>query len=297
MNLATRMFSLLGRTIGALFICTIVVVVPLLSFAEVGHFFQGGPKRSAAAVTALNQRQVDAVASAPKLFDEPLISVTFDDGYETNYSVALPLLHKHGIRTTQYVLSGTADDPTYLSWEQIGQFQKSGHELACHTETHADLTTLSETQLHKELGGCKRELTKRFGPVDNFASPYGASNPTTIKAIGNYYGSQRNTLGDPKIGINEQDVNTKQYFNRMNIIGVTVRSDTKLEDLRKLVAYTKQTNGWLVLTYHQANDPTSVYSLNEKQFNEQFAYLSGTDVRIVTVRDALKSYGQENVEY
>lgn len=297
MNIATRMVSLLGKTIGALFICTIVVVVPLLSFVEVGHFFQGGPKRSAAAVTALNERPIDAAASTPRLFDEPLISVTFDDGYETNYSVAMPLLHKYGIRTTQYILSGTSSNPSYMSWDQIKQFQASGHELACHTVSHADLTILSEAELHNELGTCKRELTQRYGSVTNFASPYGASNPATIKAIGSYFGSQRNTLGDPTNGIDDFDVNTAKNFDPMHIIGVTIRKDTKLEDIKSLVTYAKKNNAWLVLTYHQANDPKSVYSLNEQQFNEQFAYLSGTDVRIVTVQDALKSLRQENVEY
>lgn len=297
MNTANRMLSRLGQTIGALFICTIVVGVPLLSFAEAGRFFQGGPKRTVAAVAALNERPVDAVAAAPILFEEPLISVTFDDGYETNYSVAMPLLHQYGIRTTQYVLTGTSNDPSYMSWEQIGQFKASGHELACHTVSHADLTTLSQTALHNELGVCKRELTKRYGPVTNFASPYGVSNPATLKAIGTYFDSQRNTLGDPTNGVDDFDVNTARNFDRMNIIGVTIRSDTKMEDIRSLVAYTKKHNAWLVLTYHQANDPQSVYSLNEKQFNEQFAYLSGTDVRIVTVRDALQSLKQESVEY
>lgn len=297
MNKATQALSFLGRTLGALFICTIVVVVPLLSLVEVGHFFQGGPKRSAQTLTAFEARAVDSTEQSPQLFKEPLITVTFDDGFETNYSVAMPMLHKHGIRTTQYMLSGTADDPSYLSWEQMEQMQRAGHEIACHTNSHADLTLLDDVMLDRELGTCKQELTKRFGPIRNFASPYGASNERTIKAISKYHTSQRNTLGDPTNGVDDLDVNTAKNFDRMNIIGVTVRRDTTMQEIRSLVEYTRKHNGWLVLTYHQANDKNSVYSLTPEQFNEQFKYLSGTDVRIATVDQVLPPIRQENVEY
>ncbi len=289
MNKTGSILSKIGNVLGALFIITIVMVVPLFSIAELGHFFLGGPKRNTQALAPMQSRQVDTQAAPARLFEEPLITVTYDDGYETTYSVAMPLLQKYGIRTTQYVLSGTSDNPTYLNWKQIEHMQRAGHEIACHTIDHSNLTNLSDADLHNQLKTCKAELSKRFGTIHNFAAPYGAQNAKTQSVISQYFTSQRNTVGDPKNGADAADVNIAHNFNRNNIIGVTVRSDTTLVDLQKLIAYTKKHNGWLVLTYHQANDHGSVYSLDTDTMDRQLRYLSGTDVRIVTVQDALST--------
>lgn len=297
MNKTESLTTKVRNALGALFILAIVLVVPLFSIAEIGHFFQGGPKRSAKPLAALQLRQADKTQLPPRLFEEPLISVTFDDGFETTYTQAMPLLQKYGIRTTQYVLSGTADNPIYVSWEQIAQMQKAGHEIGCHTVIHPDLTTLDDEDLDYQLKTCKADLSKRFGPIYNFAAPYGAQNDRTRAAINKYFDSQRNTDGDPSNGVTEADVNVAENFNRTNIIGVTVRHDTTVEELHRLVAYTKVANGWLVLTYHQADDRNSKFSLDAQKFDEQFKYLSSTDVRIVPMQEAMQTLKLTNVEY
>lgn len=292
MNKAKNILCSFGRVMGALFVFAVVLAVPLLSFKEAGSVLfdrgQSTAVRVSKPLPVMNTRAVDATTRPVQLFEEPLITVTFADGHESIYSVAMPILQKHGIRTTQYVLSGTAHDSKYVSWDQMKNMQAMGHELACHTSSHANLTTLNDGKLDYELQHCKQELTGRFGLIDNFASPYGAYNARTSKAIGTYFSSHRTTHGDPYNGVDETDVNVGKNFDQMQIIAVTVRSDTSLEHIRQLVEYARKNNGWLVLTYHQANDPGSIYALDEKAFEEQFAYLSGTDLRIVTVQQALE---------
>jgi peptidoglycan/xylan/chitin deacetylase (PgdA/CDA1 family) len=57
-------------------------------------------------------------------------------------------------------------------------------ELASHTITHADLTTLDTAELHKELAGSRKELEDRFGvSVDNFCYPAGQYDYTVIAAV------------------------------------------------------------------------------------------------------------------
>ncbi len=144
------------------------------------------------------------------------------------------------------------------------QMKDAGHQLACHSMTHADLTTLNAEDLDFQLRQCKTELSNRFGTTPDFASPYGAQNATTITAISKYFDSQRNTNGDPSNGVTDVDVNTAKNFNRYNIIGVTVRKDTTVKELQELVAYAKQ---------------------------------SSTDVRIETMQQALQSTQLQKVEF
>jgi peptidoglycan/xylan/chitin deacetylase (PgdA/CDA1 family) len=299
MSKATSLLSKLGRMFGTLFIFTIVLVVPLFSLWEIGHFFHpGGSHRSTKPLPVMTMRAPDAEQLPPQLFQEPLISVTFDDGFETTYTHAMPLLQKYGIHTTQYVLSGTSNQPTYVSWDQIKRMQEAGHEIACHSVNHPDLTTLDNEDLNWQLKTCKEDVEKHIGPIHNFASPYGSEDKRTLAAINKYYGSQRNTNGDPTNGVTDADVNLPDNFNRNDIIAITIRHDTTVDQLKKLVAYAKATNGWVVLTYHQADDPGSKFSVTDADFNKQFAYLAGTDVRIVTMQQALDSIGLKNmVEY
>jgi peptidoglycan/xylan/chitin deacetylase (PgdA/CDA1 family) len=272
--------------------------VPAFSIFELGRFFHGSDNRSSDPLPIMQVRAVDQTTLPPQLFHEPLITVSFDDGDESVYKYALPLLQKYGIHSTQYVLGGTADEPEYVSWAQIAEMQKAGHEIACHTMTHKNLVGLNDGQLEYQIKGCKDELTKRFGTITDFASPYGAKNARTVSYIKKYFNSERNTDGDPTNGVDENDVNTSGNFNLYNIIGVTVRHDTTIDELKSLVDYAKAHNGWVVLTYHQADEGSgSQYGLNSDKLAKQFEYLSKTDVRIVTMQQALETTTASNLEY
>jgi|SRR5665647_1732782 len=285
------------RVLVAFLVCGIIIGAPILSFIQIGRIFGVGNGRAAVKVPAMHSRSVDESAQPVRLFGQPLISITFDDGWESSYTTALPLLQKYGIHTTQYVLSGTEKDPLYLSWAQITSIQKAGHEIACHSDTHPDLTTLDGEDLRKQLLDCRQKLESRYGAITDFASPYGSADDRTRAAIMEYFSSQRNTNGDPTNGVTDVDVNLAKNFDPGNIIGVTVHNDTTIKQLQDLVSYAESHNGWLVVTYHQADDDTSNYSLDAKKLDAQLKYLSSTPVRIVTVTGALQSLQLQGVEY
>jgi len=276
--------SYIKRGLTSLFVC-IVALLPLVSLAQWSHVFAStSDSRKATTLPAFQERKVDETAQTPQLFDQPLISVTFDDGWKSIYDVAGPQLARYGIHTTQYIISGTNTDPGYMSDAQIRALQAEGHEVSSHTITHPDLTTLTDSQLNHELGDSKAVLQKRFNvPAADFASPYGHTDARTLAVIKKYYRSHRNTNGDYTNGVSEYDVNTINSFDRYNIIGVTVRRDTTVADLQKLVDYTKAHNGWLVLTYHQVDDSPSNFGMDPKALDKQLSYLGHTDVRIVTL--------------
>src|SRR3989338_5263937 len=85
-----------------------------------------------------------AATPAPTPFPEALISLNFDDGYESVYKNAFPILQKHGLRSTHYIVSGRLDWTKYMTTAQVLEMQKRGHEIGAHTRTHRKLTLLSE---------------------------------------------------------------------------------------------------------------------------------------------------------
>jgi peptidoglycan/xylan/chitin deacetylase (PgdA/CDA1 family) len=283
-----RPLRTIKRSVSAFLICAIVALPLILTGWQWSKIVNSRDSRKAAPLPAMQTRQADN-GSAPLLFKEPLITVTFDDGWESIYKTAMPELQKYGIHTTQYVLSGTENYPGYMSWNQIKAIQKAGHEIACHSVSHPDLTTLADDELSKQLDGCKTEVGKKLGPALNFASPYGSYNSRTIAAIKKVYGSQRNINGVIADGISDADINLPANFDMYNIIGVTVRRETTVAELAELVNYAAARNGWLVLTYHQADDGPSQYGIDPMAMDKQLAYLSRTPVKMVTISQVLGS--------
>lgn len=269
--------------------CAVVLGVPLLSVLQWGHF--SIDHRKVSALSAFQPRSVDKTSKPIALFQEPLVTVTFDDGWESTYTQALPLLNKYGIHSTQFIISGEDKDQDYLSWAQIKQMEKDGQEIGCHTVSHPNLTTLSNSDVMKQLQGCQDTMVKELGhKVVDFASPYGAANDQTITDIKKVFKSQRNTNGDASNGVTDADVNLADNFNPYNIIGMTIKRDTTPQQIQAMLDYAKAHNGWVVLTYHQAETGQEKFGIDPKSLDEQLSLLSKSDVRIVTMQQVITAW-------
>ncbi|MCL1835250.1 MAG: polysaccharide deacetylase family protein [Oscillospiraceae bacterium] len=75
------------------------------------------------------QDLLDFVERGAPLPDNPIL-ITFDDGYESNYEYAYPILEKHGMRATIFVVGsgiGNADgDLAHFGWNEALEMSGSG---------------------------------------------------------------------------------------------------------------------------------------------------------------------------
>ncbi len=281
----------LKKGVASLLVCVVVVVLPLLVFWQWhGDITLLKSTSKATPLPAFVNRAADSDKKAPQLYKEPLITITFDDGWETTYTVAAPILTRDGIRSTQYLVTSLLGDPAYLSLDQVKALQRHNQQIACHSVSHPDLTKITPAELTYQLRGCQQYFAqKRIGNVQDFAAPYGHTNHAVIAGIGQVFRSERNTDGDLSNGINDADVNLPGNSDPHDIIGVTVHSNTTVAQLKAAVDYTVAHNGWLVLTYHQSEETGSKYSLSKDSLQKQLDYLSSTPVRIVTMGQVMDS--------
>ena len=113
-----------------------------------------------------------------QLPEKPII-ITFDDGYESNYLYAYPLLQKYGVKAAIFaVVSTVGENPNgkpHFTWEQAREMEQSGLvQIESHTLSHAGLTACDPVQLQRELRYSKYLLDTNLNKnCTVLAYPYG----------------------------------------------------------------------------------------------------------------------------
>jgi len=277
----------IAKVLVSAFILALSLLPAYMTLMWVVQAINGRDQRRATPIAAFQSRLVDQTSNPLQPLKQPIVSITFDDGWVSVYTEALPVLRQYGFHTTQYVITNTFDNPNYMSVSQIKAMQAAGDDIAAHTDTHADLTTLDSIQLKHELADSKNILEREFGGnIRDFTSPYGAYNTYTLQTISKYYRSQKNAEGDPTAHPLEA-INTAGEFNALNIRSYSVRQSTTLTDLQKLLDNARDHNGWLVLTYHQVDDSGSDFSVTPSVFKQQIQLISKSNIRSATVGKVL----------
>jgi peptidoglycan/xylan/chitin deacetylase (PgdA/CDA1 family) len=113
------------------------------------------------------------------------IVISFDNGYHTQYSEALRLLHRHGwVGDENLQLTGLPPSQGGLSPRQVRALIGAGWELDTQGYSHADLITLDPAQLRYQVAVARRSIQRRFGvKADWFCYPSGHYNATVIAAV------------------------------------------------------------------------------------------------------------------
>jgi peptidoglycan/xylan/chitin deacetylase (PgdA/CDA1 family) len=115
-----------------------------------------------------------------------VVSLTFDDGRQTQYAARAPLA-AHGMHGTFYVNSGLVGSTTsdwHMTWSQLHYLAQDGNEVTGHSLTHAHLTQLSSADLEREVCQDRTNLLNQgFSPVASFAYPYTEYNSTVVSMV------------------------------------------------------------------------------------------------------------------
>ncbi len=121
--------------------------------------------------------------------------LTFDDGFKSCLTGALPVLNELDAPAAFYVVSSLMgqtlppDDPVardmfgflgrdtglgFLSWEDCRAMAEAGMTIGSHSRTHPRLGSLSEAEIRGELAGSREEIEAQLGrECIHFCAPYG----------------------------------------------------------------------------------------------------------------------------
>jgi len=115
------------------------------------------------------------------------VSLTFDDGSQNQYDVAVPILNDFKMKGTFFVVSGVVrdkkEDPRPkgasrsgnggLSWEELRVMSGMGHEIANHSLTHKGLIGVADPAiLDHEINDSAKLIEEKIGqPPISFCYP------------------------------------------------------------------------------------------------------------------------------
>jgi peptidoglycan/xylan/chitin deacetylase (PgdA/CDA1 family) len=132
-------------------------------------------------------------------WSKPAVLLTLDDGRESNYTVAAPMLESMGTRALFFVVPefiglkareardfyysridvrGLAHSESMEQWtpmnaDQLADLTRRGHSIGNHTLSHASLANLSPPDLERQIGASAAKISSwTHKKVEAFAWPY-----------------------------------------------------------------------------------------------------------------------------
>jgi peptidoglycan/xylan/chitin deacetylase (PgdA/CDA1 family) len=143
------------------------------------------------------------------------VLLTFDDGYESFYEFAFPILKKYGYTAVNFVIVSTIDHPNpnsvpKLTWEQMREMKRDGMGFYSHTydlhhygivdaeggerpaasallyiddENRNEMNTEYYNRVTRDLAKAEQRLKEELGNTDSaIAFPYGSYNDRLLSA-------------------------------------------------------------------------------------------------------------------
>ncbi|UOQ44164.1 LysM peptidoglycan-binding domain-containing protein [Halobacillus salinarum] len=110
-------------------------------------------------------------------------ALTFDDGADgANIHLILDVLDRYQVPATFFLTGqGTENHP-----HSVRDIADAGHEIGNHSYSHADFSTLNNTEIKQELNGAEAAVNHITGHTTKplFRAPYGSVNASVLNEVG-----------------------------------------------------------------------------------------------------------------
>ena len=225
-------------------------------------------------------------------YQKAQISLTFDDGFLSTYTDALPILSSRNIKGVIYATSGfintgqTDDGLPAMSWTQLQNLQNIyGWEVGNHTATHPELPLLTQAQIISEFTTSKQEFEAHGLSINNLATPFGAYDNVVLTEALKLFDSHRgfadiayNSVPSNKAILQVQDIN----------------SATTITQVKAYIDSAITNKQWLILVFHHVApqlNPNYEYTTTTGDLAAIADYVNEKQISVVNVRDGIKTPG------
>jgi peptidoglycan/xylan/chitin deacetylase (PgdA/CDA1 family) len=171
-----------------------------------------------------------------------------------------------------------------ISPEQVRALHDRGHEIGCHTFSHANLKKLSAAETEDECRKNHNLLRRICGDVQlaNFAYPYGHITLRRKLQLQKRFDSCRGVIQGINVGtIDLGLLKAVELFNR----------SLTPEKLQRILRETCDRNGWLIFYTHDVTSRPSEFGCSPSLLRSTIEAVQAMGLTCVPVRDALRLIG------
>lgn len=195
-------------------------------------------------------------------FNEPLLSITFDDFPASAADAGARILESHGARGTFYASAGLveSDGPSgrNFSHADIAQLLAAGHEVGCHSYDHKDC---AKQPVFETLQGLakNRDALARMGatePAQSLAYPYGETSVALKRALPPRFTSARGVA--PGMNVGRADLTQLRAYAMFGPAFDRMRKDLKRAAKR---------NAWVIGFTHDVSDAPSPWGTSSAELD------------------------------
>lgn len=155
------------------------------------------------------------ILEGKKEMPKKAVMLTFDDGYIDHYSNAYTMLKKYNAKGTFFIIANKPDKKKYYAtWDQIKEMSDNDQEIASHTLSHPNLSSLSTEQIEEELLKSRNIIAEKIQkPVISLCYPAGDYDERVKKIAEKYYLFARTTEPGKNFSVrNRHEVPTTRMF-------------------------------------------------------------------------------------
>lgn len=215
---------------------------------------------------------------------EAVVSFTFDDAPHSAFSAGGEILKRYGFCGTYYIALTFLDDEqereASFSKQDLEQALLHGHELACHTYEHIDLSKTNLLDSIKDIkknGKVFQELFPNHS-LRNFSYPFGAETLAIKKFLGQEFRSARG-IGH---GLNTGKVDLA------NLKTVKLYRDRfSTQEIAKHIQQAIARRAWLIFYTHDVELEPSRYGCTPTYFETVVKQCATAGVRVLTIDKTL----------
>ena len=251
------------------------------------------------------------------------VILNFYDNDIGQFTNAKPILDKYGFKGTFFIVCrwASSDNPDRMTWNEITQLYREGHDIESHSTSHKVLSKLSASDLDYQVGQSKQCIHEHLGVEPTvFSPPHGRgwNNVTVIDTIAKYYdlsiggfvsrpmllhcyGWKQNSQPPPQTDCSTySDDGALNYATRYTIKEVSHNGlDTQyshddsqifkefVELVNSQTSFNKdgQINAIPVIGYHNIEDDKAITSTDVSLFYKEMKYLHDNGFKVLTMSD------------
>jgi peptidoglycan/xylan/chitin deacetylase (PgdA/CDA1 family) len=210
-------------------------------------------------------------ASVTLAVQTPLVSLTFDDAPLSACTTGADLLGAYGATGTYYIAGGLIGS-RHRHWQladedSIARLHRDGHEIGCHTYSHAFLPGLSSRGIAIEAG---RNAERLRGIVPDLNAK---------RALATIYGSSRGIMPGLNVGrIDRQFLKALPLIEgRMDADGIARAMDDALARM-----------GWLIFYGHDVAEHPSAYGCSPTLLEAALRAATARSIHCIGVAEGLR---------